>query len=98
MNDTTTKPRPAAATGQTFRGVLSPALTPFTADLEPDRPTFVAFCSWLLEQGANGLAVFGTTSEANSLSQRERLSLLPPRVQVPRQVPHPLPRYSSISR
>ncbi|HVY98877.1 MAG TPA: dihydrodipicolinate synthase family protein [Dongiaceae bacterium] len=75
MNDTTVKTRPAAA-GQTFRGVLSPALTPFTADLEPDRPAFVGFCNWLLEQGANGLAVFGTTSEANSLSQRERMSLL----------------------
>jgi len=75
MNDTivTTRPAPAA---QTFRGVLAPALTPFTADLEPDRPAFVGFCNWLLEQGANGLAVFGTTSEANSLSQRERMSLL----------------------
>jgi 4-hydroxy-tetrahydrodipicolinate synthase len=75
MSDTTTQTRPAEAR-QTFRGVLSPALTPFTADLEPDRPAFVGFCNWLLEQGANGLAVFGTTSEANSLSQRERLSLL----------------------
>jgi len=59
-----------------FRGVLSPALTPFTADLEPDRPAFVDFCNRLLEEGANGLAVFGTTSEANSLSQVERISLL----------------------
>jgi len=59
-----------------FRGVLAPALTPFTADLEPDRATFVAYCAWLLDQGANGLAVFGTTSEANSLSLAERMSLL----------------------
>jgi 4-hydroxy-tetrahydrodipicolinate synthase len=59
-----------------FRGVLSPALTPFKADLEPDRPAFVDFCNWLLKEGANGLAVFGTTSEANSLSQSERISLL----------------------
>ena len=59
-----------------FRGVLSPALTPFTADFEPDRPAFVDFCNWLLKEGANGLAVFGTTSEANSLSQKERIALL----------------------
>jgi 4-hydroxy-tetrahydrodipicolinate synthase len=59
-----------------FRGVLVPALTPFTPDLEPDRTAFTVFCSWLLEQGAHGLAVFGTTSEANSLSISERMSLL----------------------
>jgi 4-hydroxy-tetrahydrodipicolinate synthase len=59
-----------------FRGVLSPALTPFKPDLEPDRPAFVEFCNWLLKEGASGLAVFGTTSEANSLSQSERISLL----------------------
>jgi 4-hydroxy-tetrahydrodipicolinate synthase len=75
MNEIATKAR-AATAGQAFRGVLSPALTPFGADLEPDRPAFVGFCNWLLEQGADGLAVFGTTSEANSLSQRERMSLL----------------------
>jgi 4-hydroxy-tetrahydrodipicolinate synthase len=74
--NTAVKTRVPTESTQTFRGVLSPALTPFTADLEPDRPAFVGFCNWLLEQGANGLAVFGTTSEANSLSQCERMSLL----------------------
>jgi 4-hydroxy-tetrahydrodipicolinate synthase len=77
MTDAITKARPAGTTAESgFRGVLSPALTPFTPDLEPDRPAFVGFCKWLLDQGANGLAVFGTTSEANSLSQAERISLL----------------------
>lgn len=33
-------------------------------------------CRWLLEQGVDGLAVFGTTSEANSLSLEERMALL----------------------
>jgi 4-hydroxy-tetrahydrodipicolinate synthase len=77
MTDASVKTRSvgdAAKAG--FRGVLAPALTPFTPDLEPDRPAFVGFCKWLLDQGANGLAVFGTTSEANSLSQAERMSLL----------------------
>ncbi|MCH6582577.1 MAG: dihydrodipicolinate synthase family protein [Proteobacteria bacterium] len=59
-----------------FAGVLSPVLTPFTQDLSPDTGRFVAHCRWLLEQGANGLAVFGTTSEANSLSVGERMLLL----------------------
>ena len=60
----------------TFRGVLVPALTPFKHDLSPDVETFARHCRWLLEQGADGLAVFGTTSEANSLSVEERMSLL----------------------
>jgi 4-hydroxy-tetrahydrodipicolinate synthase len=59
-----------------FFGVLIPVLTPFQRDYEPDLPTFLSFCRSLLEEGANGLAVFGTTSEANSLSLRERRTLL----------------------
>lgn len=59
-----------------FAGVLSPVLTPFKNDLSPDTERFVAHCRWLLEQGATGLAVFGTTSEANSLSVEERIELL----------------------
>ena len=59
-----------------FHGVLVPALTPFGADLDVDRPAFVEFCRWLLAEGANGLAVFGTTSEANSLTLAERRDLL----------------------
>ena len=59
-----------------FAGVLSPVLTPFKKDLSPDTGRFVAHCRWLLEQGATGLAVFGTTSEANSLSVEERTPLL----------------------
>lgn len=59
-----------------FAGVLAPVLTPFNQDLAPDRERFVAHCHWLLEQGITGLAVFGTTSEANSLSAEERTDLL----------------------
>ncbi|MBT3359082.1 MAG: dihydrodipicolinate synthase family protein [Rhodospirillales bacterium] len=59
-----------------FSGVLVPALTPFKADLSPDRERFVANCKWLLDQGADGLAAFGTTSEANSMSIDERMELL----------------------
>lgn len=59
-----------------FEGLLVPALTPFAADLAPDADRFVRFCRWLLNEGANGLAVFGTTSEANSIPLRQREELL----------------------
>jgi 4-hydroxy-tetrahydrodipicolinate synthase len=61
---------------QPFAGVLVPVLTPFTPAGEPDAGRFVAFCRWLLEEGADGLAIFGTTSEANSMSAGERMALL----------------------
>src|SRR5271166_5062590 len=63
-------------TSQPFSGVLVPVLTPFTPNGEPDAGRFVAFCRWLLDQGAGGLAIFGTTSEANSMSPAERMELL----------------------
>jgi 4-hydroxy-tetrahydrodipicolinate synthase len=56
--------------------VFVPACTPFRADLSVDGRRFVAHCRWLLAQGASGLAVFGTTSEANSLSAPERMAAL----------------------
>ena len=58
-----------------IRGVLAPVVTPFKADLCPDSHRFVAHCKWLLSQNC-GLAVFGTNSEANSLSMEERSMLL----------------------
>src|SRR5438874_7963952 len=58
-----------------IRGVLVPVVTPFKADLSPDRDRFIRHCQWLVSQDC-GLAVFGTTSEANSLSAKERKNLL----------------------
>ncbi|QSI31905.1 dihydrodipicolinate synthase family protein [Variovorax sp. RKNM96] len=58
-----------------LRGVLSPVLTPFDADLSPSVPRFVRHCRWLLDQGV-GLSVFGTNSEANSLTVQEKRGLL----------------------
>jgi 4-hydroxy-tetrahydrodipicolinate synthase len=60
---------------QRIRGVLSPVVTPFNRDLSPDPRRFIAHCQWLLTQSC-GLAVFGTNSEANSLSVNERIALL----------------------
>jgi 4-hydroxy-tetrahydrodipicolinate synthase len=58
-----------------IKGVLSPVVTPFTPDLAPDPERFVRQCRWLLSQNV-GLAVFGTNSEANSLSIDEKVELL----------------------
>jgi 4-hydroxy-tetrahydrodipicolinate synthase len=60
---------------QRIRGVLSPVVTPFKADLSPDPERFVRQCRWLLSKNV-GLAVFGTNSEANSLSVEEKIELL----------------------
>jgi 4-hydroxy-tetrahydrodipicolinate synthase len=57
-----------------LRGVLAPALTPFSQSLEPDVGRFIAHCRWLVDNHA-GLAIFGTNSEAVSLSVGERLAL-----------------------
>jgi 4-hydroxy-tetrahydrodipicolinate synthase len=60
----------------TVQGVLAAVLTPLNADLSPDRMLLARHCRWLLENGCSGLAVLGTTSEANSFSVEERLQLL----------------------
>ena len=58
-----------------FRGVMSPVLTPFNQDLTPSPSRFVKHCRWLLKQEV-GLAIFGTNSEANSLTVKEKTALL----------------------
>jgi 4-hydroxy-tetrahydrodipicolinate synthase len=56
-------------------GVLCPVITPFHEDLSPDPDRLIRQCQWLLSQNV-GLAVFGTNSEANSLSIDEKIMLL----------------------
>lgn len=58
------------------RGVFSAALTPLDADLAPDHAAFVAHAKHLLEQGCDGIAMLGTTGEANSFTVAERQALL----------------------
>ncbi|WP_280562481.1 dihydrodipicolinate synthase family protein [Chromohalobacter sp. 48-RD10] len=55
--------------------VWSPVITPFSADLAPDTQRFVSHCRWLASNGV-GLAVFGTNSEANSMTVVEKQGLL----------------------
>ena len=65
-----------ATTQKRIEGVLSPVITPFKRDLAPDADRFVKHCKWLMKSGCAGLAVFGTNSEANSMSVEEKLELL----------------------
>jgi len=58
------------------RGVFCAALTPLTEDLAPDHARFVAHCRRLLDEGCDGIALLGTTGEANSFSTGERQALL----------------------
>lgn len=60
-----------------FSGVIAPVLTPFGEDGEPDPERFKEHAQWLLgDGGCTALAPFGTTSEANSLGNDERMDLL----------------------
>jgi 4-hydroxy-tetrahydrodipicolinate synthase len=58
-----------------IEGVLSPVLTPFKRGYVADAERFISHCRWLLANDVS-LAVFGTNSEANSLSEGERVELL----------------------
>ena len=62
-------------TVERFSGVLSPVVTPFDDNLNPDGERLAAQCRWMVGQKV-GLAVFGTNSEANSLSVDEKITLL----------------------
>ena len=57
-------------------GVFCAALTPLDAELTPDHARFVEHCSYLLDEGCDGIALLGTTGEANSFSVAERTALL----------------------
>ena len=63
------------AASERLSGVLSPVVTPFKDDFSPDPERLINHCRWLLSQNV-GLAPFGTTSEGNSLSVEEKISLL----------------------
>jgi 4-hydroxy-tetrahydrodipicolinate synthase len=68
--------KPGMAKVKRIEGVLAPVITPFRKDYAPDAQRFVRHCRWLLKSGCAGLAVFGTNSEANSMSVAEKRGLL----------------------
>ena len=54
-------------------GVFAAALTSLGDTLEPDPAGLVAHAEWLLANGCDGVALLGTTGEANSFSLEQRL-------------------------
>lgn len=59
-----------------LKGVFAAALTPLNANLSVNKDKLVSHMNWLLENGCDGLAVLGTTGEANSFSTSERRDIL----------------------
>jgi 4-hydroxy-tetrahydrodipicolinate synthase len=57
-------------------GVWAAALTPLNADLSIDTSAYLTHLKRLLDGGCNGVAVLGTTGEANSFTVQERLALI----------------------
>jgi 4-hydroxy-tetrahydrodipicolinate synthase len=55
--------------------VLTAAVTPFRADGAVDLEAFARLCSHLVDTGSDGIVVAGTTGEAPTLTDEERLSL-----------------------
>ena len=59
-----------------LRGVFCAAATPLKADLSPDHGLLIEHLKRLLEDGCHGVAMLGSTSEANSFSTSERKAML----------------------
>lgn len=66
-------------------GVFAAALTPLNDALEPDFPGLVAHAEWLLANGCDGVALLGTTGEANSFSLEQRLGIVEAATALPRE-------------
>ncbi|MEK9725936.1 MAG: dihydrodipicolinate synthase family protein [Rhodospirillaceae bacterium] len=65
-----------SASRKSFAGVNAAVLTPVTDDLIPDDALMVDYSKWLLANGCDGLAILGTTGEANSFSLKERIRII----------------------
>ena len=59
-----------------LNGVYTASLTPLTASFEPNLPALVRHAQWLLESGSDGVALLGSTGEANSLTIEQRLAII----------------------
>jgi 4-hydroxy-tetrahydrodipicolinate synthase len=64
------------ATRLPIHGVFSASATPIHADGTPDHATFAGHAKALLAEGCDGIAMLGTTGEANSFSLAQRMALV----------------------
>ena len=56
--------------------ILTATVTPFDADGAVDYDRYAELCTFLVENGSDGVVVSGTTGESPNLSDDERLQLL----------------------
>ena len=56
--------------------IYAASLTPCTADLDIDHERLALHVKWLLTHGCTGVALMGTTGEANSFSRGQRMDAL----------------------
>ncbi len=59
-----------------IKGTYCASLTPINSDYSINKKLFLVHCNYLLSQNVDGIAVFGTTGEANSLSIGEKLDAI----------------------
>ena len=64
------------ATKLPIQGVFCASATPVLENGAPDHAAFAAHCQGLLDEGCDGIALLGTTGEANSFSIAQRQDLL----------------------
>ena len=57
-------------------GVFTASLTPLKSDSSPDLKQLVSHVKWLFDQGSDGVALLGSTGEANSLTTEQKLSII----------------------
>ena len=59
-----------------FSGIYTASLTPLSSSYEPNLPALVSHVEQLFESGSDGVAILGSTGEANSLTIEQRLDII----------------------
>ena len=59
-----------------LEGIYTASLTPLTISYEPNLPALVHHVEKLFESGSDGVAILGSTGEANSLTIEQRLDII----------------------
>ena len=59
-----------------IQGIHSAVATPVTKDGTPDLRLLSEHCRSLLKEGCHGIALLGSTGEANSLTIEQRLNII----------------------
>ena len=59
-----------------IQGTFCASLTPLNSDFSINKKLLLEHCQGLLSDNLDGIAIFGTTGEANSLSVEEKLDAI----------------------